>query len=138
MIIDAYYAIQGIHGHDLDTVFVLHEHESQTNETDFDQVLRKLKYDSSALSDYITNLLEGQIRGTFNDEIVDYRQISALFPILSVLFTDQTQVEIFVQIDINHDEKTTCSKSTIHSDRLFGANSSIHGVSKNILLIGPC
>lgn len=43
------------------------------------------------------DLLETQINGSLQDEIVYYRKIEALFPILSILFKDQTKVEIFVQ-----------------------------------------
>lgn len=99
-----------MNGADVDTVFVLNEVKSNEIElTTFDETLRQLKHDSNALNNYLMNLLETQINGHFKDEIVFYRKIQALFPIISILFQDQTKVDIFVQIRV--------------------ANEPIHGVS---------
>ncbi len=83
----------------MDTVFVLSEVESKENEaTTFDGTLQQLKHDPTALNNHIVDLLETQIEKNLKDEIVYYRKIQALFPIISILFKDQTRVEIFVQI----------------------------------------
>ena len=87
-------------GEDLDTVFVLNELRTSTdNETSFDETLHRLKHDSNELNNHIVNLLETQIKGNLKGEIAHYRRIQALFPIISILFNDQTKVDIFVQID---------------------------------------
>ncbi len=102
-----------MNGVDVDTVFVLNEVKSNENEaTTFDETLRQLKHDPAALNNHIVDLLETQIKGNLKDEIVYYRKIQALFPIISILFKDQTKVEIFVQIRTDKE--------------------SIHGVSKTI------
>ncbi|CAF4818643.1 unnamed protein product, partial [Rotaria sp. Silwood2] len=59
-----------------------------------------------------------QIHGNLKDEIIYYRNIQALFPIISILFNDQTKVEIFVQIEINKEQSSNDSNSP----------ESIHGV----------
>ncbi len=83
----------------MDTVFVLNEVKSNENEpTGFDYTLQQLKNDTNALNNHIVDLLETQINGNLRDEIISYRKIQALFPIISILFKDQTKVEIFVQI----------------------------------------
>ncbi|CAF4749687.1 unnamed protein product, partial [Rotaria sp. Silwood1] len=92
----------GINGEDLDTVFVLHELKSRNNETSFDETFHQLKHDSTTLTNHIVNLLITQIEGNLKNEIVYYRKIEALFPIISILFNDQTKVEIFVQIKTNN------------------------------------
>ncbi|CAF4791566.1 unnamed protein product, partial [Rotaria socialis] len=48
--------------------------------------------------------LETQINGTMKNEILHYRKIQALFPIISIVFHDQTKVEIFVQIKTNKEK----------------------------------
>ncbi|CAF5153843.1 unnamed protein product, partial [Rotaria sp. Silwood1] len=102
----------------LDTVFVLHEHKSRNNETSFDETFHQLKHDSTTLTNHIVNLLITQIEGNLKNEIVYYRKIEALFPIISILFNDQTKVEIFVQIEINKEQSLNDSNS----------QESIHGV----------
>lgn len=98
----------------MDTVFVLNEVKSNENEpTTFDEILRQLKHDSNALNNHIVNLLETQINGYLKDEIVYYRKIQALFPIISILFKDQTKVEIFVQIRVTKER----SEESIHGVR---------------------
>jgi hypothetical protein len=88
-----------VNGADVDTVFVLNEVKSNENEpTGFDYTLQQLKNDTNALNNHIVDLLETQINGNLRDEIISYRKIQALFPIISILFKDQTKVEIFVQI----------------------------------------
>ncbi|CAF4365434.1 unnamed protein product, partial [Adineta steineri] len=73
-------------------------------ETTFDETLHQLKHDSSTLNKHIVNLLETQINGNFKNEIIYYMKIEALFPIISILFNDQTKVEIFVQIELNNEQ----------------------------------
>jgi hypothetical protein len=86
---------------------VLSELKSKDNETTtttaFDETLRQLKDDPNpnALNNHIVNLLETQINGNLKDEIVYYRKIQALIPIIYILFNDRTKVEIFVQIKTN-------------------------------------
>ncbi len=78
------------------------EEQSKENETTtFDETLRQLKHDPNALNKHIVNLLETQMNGNLKDEILSYRKIEALFPIISILFKDQTKVEIFVKIKTN-------------------------------------
>ncbi|CAF3602493.1 unnamed protein product [Rotaria sp. Silwood1] len=91
----------GINGQDVDTVFLLNEIKSMNNETTFDETLHQLKHDPNALNKYIYNLLETQINENFKDEIIYCMKIEALFPIMSILFNDQTKVEIFVQIELS-------------------------------------
>jgi hypothetical protein len=74
------------------------------NETTFDETLHQLKDDPNELKKYIVNLLETQINENFKDEIIYCMKIEALFPILSILFNDQTKVEIFVQIELNGEQ----------------------------------
>jgi len=69
--------------------------------TTFDETLRQLKNYPNALNDYIVDLLVTQIEENFKDEIIYHRKIQALFPIISILFKDQTKVEIFVQVRAN-------------------------------------
>jgi hypothetical protein len=113
-----------LNGQDLDTVFVLHEQKSTDNETSFDQTLRRLKHDPSALNNHVVSLLETQINGSLSNEIVYYRKVQALFPVIYILFNDQTKVEIFVEI------KTTDGKSSNVSKSLSYLSEPIHGVSK--------
>ncbi|CAF3931338.1 unnamed protein product [Rotaria sordida] len=82
----------GINGQDLDTVFVINELKLTNNKTSFDESLLQLKHDSNALKNYIVNLLETQINGNLKHEIAYYRKVQALFPIISILFKDQTKV----------------------------------------------
>ena len=93
----------------------MNELKSNNNETSFDTTLRALKHDPNALNDHIVNLLETQINGNLKDEIVYYRKVQALYPIISILFNDQTKVEIFVQIKINSDGSN--SQESIHGVR---------------------
>ncbi|CAF3304625.1 unnamed protein product [Rotaria sp. Silwood2] len=114
----------GINGQDVDTVFLLNEIKSINSETTFDETLHQLKHDSSALNKHIVNLLETQINENFKDELIYCRKIEALFPIISILFNDQTKVEIFVQIELNN-EQTIERKAANDSHR---PGSAIHGV----------
>ena len=74
------------------------------NETSFDTTFHQLKHNSKALNDHVVNLLETQINGNLKNEIIYYRKVQALYPILSILFNDQTKVEIFIQIQTNSQE----------------------------------
>ncbi|CAF3510562.1 unnamed protein product [Rotaria sordida] len=91
----------GLNGEDLDTVFILSEQKStnNNNKTNLDQIFLQLRYDSLALNQHIINLLTTQINNDLNNEIIDCRNIQAVYPIISILFHDQTRVEIFVQIN---------------------------------------
>jgi hypothetical protein len=100
-----------LNGQDLDTVFVLHEQKSTDNETSFDQTLRRLKHDPSALNNHVVSLLEAQINGSLSDEILYYRKVQALFPVIYILFNDQTKVEIFVEIKTKKEQFQNDSKS---------------------------
>jgi len=82
---------------------VLSELKSKDDETTtaFDETLLQLKEDPNALNNHIVNLLETQINGNLKDEIVYYRKIQALVPIIYILFNDRTKVEIFLQIKTN-------------------------------------
>jgi hypothetical protein len=101
--------------------------KSNDNEaTTFDETLRQLKHDPDALNNHIVSLLETQINGNLKDEIVYYRKVQALFPIISILFNDQTKVEIFVQVRTNKTQsqeaihgvrKTTDPYQNIHRDK---------------------
>ncbi|CAF3432228.1 unnamed protein product [Rotaria socialis] len=113
----------GINGQDVDTVFILNEIKCDDNQaTSFDEALRELKHDPTGLNDHIVDLLETQINGTMKNEILHYRKIQALFPIISIVFHDQTKVEIFVQIKIIKEQ----SNVQICQDD-FEGEESIHG-----------
>ena len=85
--------------------------------------LRRFKTDPSKLSDHIADLLETQIKGTLAEEIAHCRKVQALFPILSILFHDQTRVEIFVQVKRSEQQP---------SDPLLNVRQTIHGVRRSI------
>lgn len=90
--------------------------EVKSNEhgwTTFDETLRELKDNPSALNDHIVDLLLVQINGRLKDEVAYCRKVQALFPIVTILFNDQTKVEIFVQIRTNKDR----SQEEIHGVR---------------------
>jgi hypothetical protein len=98
----------------------LSEEQSKENETTtFDETLRQLKHDPNALNNHIVNLLETQMTGNLKDEILSYRKVEALFPIISILFNDQTRVEIFVQTRINKEQSQdkSVSQEPIHGVR---------------------
>jgi hypothetical protein len=94
--------------------------KSNDSGTTFDETLRQLKHDTNALNNHIVDLLETQMNGNLKDEIVHYRKIQALFPIISILFNDQTKVEIFIQVRINKE----------HSQDKSNFQEPIHGVRK--------
>ena len=95
----------------MDTVFVLDEVKSRDGGmTTFDETFRRLKHDPDALNNQLVELLQTQINANLKDEIVHYRRIQALFPIISILFKDQTKVEIFVQVRTNSER----SQEPIH------------------------
>ncbi|CAF0878678.1 unnamed protein product [Adineta ricciae] len=110
----------GLHGDDLDIVFVVAENGSLDNPTVLDQTFLRLRYDSSALTNHVSDLLEKQISHFFNNEIIYSRRIQAVYPILSILFTDQTKVEIFIEIKEASILKETNLLSNFHEP--------IHGV----------
>ncbi len=113
---------QGLNGEDLDTVFVLSEQKSIDNKTDLDQNFLQLRYDSSELNNLILDLLEKQVHNVLNNEIIACRRIQAVYPIISILFHDQTRVEIFVQIK----EKSIFNEGFL----LSNIHEPIHGVRK--------
>ncbi len=78
--------------------------KSNASGTTFDETLRQLKHDTNALNKHVVDILETQMNGNLKDEILHYRKIQALFPIIYILFNDHTKVEIFVQIKINETE----------------------------------
>ncbi|CAM4875460.1 unnamed protein product [Rotaria socialis] len=84
----------GLDGEDLDTVLILCELNSSNTKTNLDDIVSQLRYDSFALNNHIINL----ITKYFNNEIIDCRNIQAIYPIISILFHDQTRVELFVEI----------------------------------------
>ncbi|CAF4050962.1 unnamed protein product, partial [Rotaria magnacalcarata] len=84
----------GLDGEDLDTVLILCEQNSSNTKTNLDDIISQLRYDSFALNNHIINL----ITKYFNNEITDCRNIQAIHPIISILFHDQTRVELFVEI----------------------------------------
>ncbi|CAF3086938.1 unnamed protein product, partial [Rotaria sp. Silwood2] len=97
----------GLNGEDLDTVLILSEQKSaNNNKTNLDKIFLQLRYDSLALNQHIINLLTTQINSDFNNEIIECRNIQAVYPIISILFHDQTRVEIFIQIK----EKSTLNE----------------------------
>lgn len=103
--------LQGIRGQDLDTTFVLREKlQSNENETEFDRSLRSLKSDRSALTKHIAEILESQIKSSFADEIVRFKLIEANYSLISIHFTDETKVEIFLDVQ-------TEEHSSIHGVR---------------------
>lgn len=112
---------QGLHGDDLDTVFVLCQENPPANDrTELDQKLLRLKHDRLALHACLIDLLDQQIRNDFHEQILDCRKIEALYPIISIIFTDQTRVEIFVQIVSNEGKRNLLSNF----------HQSLHGVRR--------
>lgn len=101
----------------------MQEINSSNDKTAFDETLHALKSDPKSINAYITDLLQTQIKGIFNHELIYCTKIQALFPIISILFNDQTKVEIFVQIELN-------DPSSIDEDP-FGFT--IHGVSSILI-----
>lgn len=101
---------QGIHGQDLDTVFVLNAIKSNEDETNLDNTLIQMLHDKSLLTNHVLNLLETQIKANLKDEIVYCRKVQALFSIISILFTDQTKVEVSLQINWNGKQSLESSK----------------------------
>ena len=98
---------QGLHGDDLDTAFVLCQENSPTSDkTELDQKLLRLKHDRLALHAHLISLLEQQIVNDLHEEILDCRKIEALYPIILIIFTDQTRVEIFVQTIFNEQDES--------------------------------
>lgn len=119
----SHYDFQGLHGEDLDTVLVLSEENNSNEKTDLDQIILQLRYDPIALNDRITNLLEQRILEDLKNEIIDCRKIQAIYPIISILFNDQTRVEIFVQTIFD-------KQSTEKGNLLSNFHEPIHGVSR--------
>lgn len=111
-------------GEDVDTVFVLNEVETNEQRTSLDGQLLKRKNDSSALNNYVVDLLETQINSEFKSEILWYRKVQALYPLVYILFSDQTKVEIFVQI-----KTIKTSPDETKSENNSNAQDSVHGVS---------
>ncbi len=91
--------------------------------TNLDQILLQLRYDPLALNDRIINLLEQKILENLNQDIIDCRKIQALYPIISIVFNDQTKVEIFVQTILNE-------QSSEKRNLLSNFYQPIHGVSR--------
>lgn len=98
--------------------------------TSFDETLRGFKDDPNGLNSHVVNLLETQINGSLKEEIVSYRKVEALFPIISILFNDQTRVEIFVQIQRIGKH---AAEQKYHDDE--DSQESIHGV--RVVMINP-
>ena len=101
---------KGINGQDLDTVFLLNEVKSNEDETELDKTLIQMQHDKSSLNNHLWNLLETQIKANFESEIVYCRKVQALFSIISILFTDQTKVEVSLQIKLNEKQSLESSK----------------------------
>lgn len=78
-------------------------------------MLFQLQYDSLGLNNYLINLLKKY----FNNQIIEYRNIQAAYPIISIVFNDQTKVEIFVEI-----------RENFNPSLLFDFHQPIHGVRK--------
>ncbi|UJR14808.1 hypothetical protein I4U23_001795 [Adineta vaga] len=115
----------GVKGEDVDTVFVLNEVKSNGNRTSFDETLLKVKNDSNTLNNRVVEMLETQINTCFKDELLWCRKVQALYPIITMLFRDQTKVEIFVQIKtIKEYSDETNNQNKQNSEE------SIHGVSE--------
>jgi hypothetical protein len=104
---------------------VLNELKSREDGTTFDETLHALKHDPSVLRNHVVDLLITQINGSLKDEILYYRKVQALFPIISILFKDQTKVEVFVQIRINE------KHSQADSNSLSSSTEPIHGVRES-------
>lgn len=103
----------------------MNEIKSTDSKTTFDETLRQLKHDPNVLKNHIADLLKTQINENFKDEIVYCMKIEALFPIISILFNDQTKVEIFVQIELN--DTQLVERNAANCSHPPG---SIHGVRK--------
>ncbi|CAF0817431.1 unnamed protein product [Adineta ricciae] len=115
----------GVKGEDVDTVFLLHEVETNEQRTNLDGQLLKLKNDSTALNNYVVELLETRINSEFKDEILWCRKVQALYPLMYILFSDQTKVEIFVQIKTI---KTSSDESKFEDNS--NAQDSVHGIDE--------
>ena len=104
------------------------EQSTSETKTSLDQTLLQFRFDQPAFIAHVSSLLEQQIQQNFRDEILYCRKLQALFPIISVLFNDQTRVEIFVQIKMQSmpetDDVTCRSERTLLTD----FHLPIHGV----------
>ena len=102
----------------------MNELKSTDKATSFDSTIQQLKYDPNAMTSYVVDLLDTQINANLKDEILYYRRIEALYSIISIMFNDQTKVEIFVQI------RTTENHSQDNSNSPSNSQEEIHGVRK--------
>ena len=84
--------------------------KSNEDETELDRTLIQMQHDKSSLNNLILNILETQIMANFQNEIVHCRKIHALFSIISILFTDQTKVEVSLQIKLNEKQSPESSE----------------------------
>ena len=122
---------QGLHGDDLDVVFILCEEKSTKNRTELDQKLLQLKYDPLALNAHLLELLQRQILNDFHAEIIDCRKIDALYPIISIIFTDQTRVEIFIQPIFNDQNDKKKNLLSNFYQPLHGVRTTMHAWNNN-------
>ena len=81
-----------------------------------------MQYNPFELNNYIINLLTNHIR---KNEIIECRNIQAVYPIISILFYDQTRTEIFVQIKGN---STLNEQNSNEMCLLSDFHEPIHGV----------
>ena len=125
---------QGLNGDDLDTVFVLWEQESTDAKTSFDLALLRLRYDPLELNNYVIDLLVSYIHEDEGIDIAACRKIQALFPIISIVFNDQTRVEIFVQIKYR---SLTQQVSLMGNNPIANFHEPLHGVRELSLLNLP-
>ena len=91
-------------------MFVLNQVKSNEDETELDQTVFRMQHDKVSLNNHILNLLETQIKANFENEIVYCRKVQALFSLISILYTDQTKVEVSLQIKLNEKQALESSK----------------------------
>jgi len=72
--------------------------------TTLDETLLQMKRDRNQMNKYVLDLLENHINERLKTEIKSCRTVAALFSIISILFNDETKVEIIVQIRNSQEE----------------------------------
>ena len=72
--------------------------------TTLDETLLQMKRDRNQMNKYVLDLLENHINERLKNEIKSCRTVAALFSIISILFNDETKVEIIVQIRNSQEE----------------------------------
>ncbi|CAF0911024.1 unnamed protein product [Didymodactylos carnosus] len=112
----------GLNAADLDTVFVLREYQpyDKTRVTNLDRIIANEQQIDSKL--YILQMLEQQIQTM--DDVIECRHIQAMYPLISILFKDNTRAELFLDIK----EKPVLNNQLLKNNGLMYFEDPVHGV----------